>query len=254
MNIAVVTGASSGMGREYVIAISKEYRPDEIWVIARNREALEALQEQCESKLRVLPLDLGEKENFTVYKNLLEQEKPNITLLVNNAGYGLFGSFDSMDLESQLGIIELNARALTAMCHISLPYMSEGGSIINMGSNSSWQPVPYMAIYGASKSFVLSFSRALGRELKEKGIHVMCVCPGWVKTAFFERAVHDNTIKYYDRWYLPEDVVSKAMKDLRRKKKVSILGFPVRFQARVLVKHLPTDFIMNTWCRQQGKK
>ena len=139
------------------------------------------------------------------------------------------------------------------MCHVSLPYMQSGDSIINMGSNSAWQPVPYQTVYGASKSYVLNFSRALGRELKKRKIHVMCVCPGWIKTEFMDTAVHDDTIQYYDRWYTPEQVIEQAMKDLKKKKKVSILGAPVRRQVR-LVKFLPTDVVLDAWCRQQGKE
>ena len=100
---------------------------------------------------------------------------------------------------------------------------------------------------------MLSFSRALGRELKPRGIHVLCVCPGWIKTEFFDRAKHDDTIRYFDRWYTAEQVVERAMKDLKKKKTVSILGFPVRMQVR-LVKLLPVKLVMNTWCRQQGKE
>ncbi len=254
MRIAVVTGASSGMGREYVFAIDREFDFDEIWVIARRKDRLCELQPQCKTKLRPIAIDLSKQESFDEYKELLESQKPQIGLLINNAGYGLFGACADMDVANQLGIIELNDKALTAVCLISLPYMQSGDSIINMGSNSSWQPVPYLAVYAASKAYVLSFSRALGRELRQKGIHVMCVCPGWIKTDFFDRAVHDDTIKYYDRWYQPQDVVRLALKDLKRKKAVSILGLPVKLQVRLLVKHLPTSFIMNAWCRQQGKK
>ncbi|MBO7397498.1 MAG: SDR family NAD(P)-dependent oxidoreductase [Clostridia bacterium] len=255
MKIAVVTGASSGMGRDFVYAVDREFELDEIWVVARRRERLEELAAtgKCRAKIRPVPLDLSQTESYNKYKELLEAEKPDIHVLVNAAGYGLFGTFTEMDVEDQLGIVDVNDKALTAFCGYSLPYMKEGAKIINMGSNSSWQPVPYIAVYAASKAYVLSFSRALGRELKTRGIHVMCVCPGWIKTEFMDRAVHDNTIKYYDRWYTSEQVVEKAMKDLRKKKKVSILGFPVRSQVR-LVKILPTDMVMNTWCRQQGKK
>lgn len=254
MRIAIVTGASSGMGREFVFAIDKEYCLDEIWVIARRQDRLEALKDKCHTKLRTLAWDLSNEACYEEYKTLLDKEKPEITLLVNNAGYGLMGACDDLDIENQLGIIELNDKALTMMCLLSLPYMQSGDSIINLGSNSAWQPVPYMSVYGASKAYVLSFSRALGRELKEKNIHVLCVCPGWIKTEFFDRAKHDDTISYYDHWYMPEDVVAKAMKDLKKKKTVSILGFPVMFQAKVLVKHLPVDMVMNIWCRQQDKK
>ncbi len=253
MKIAVVTGASSGMGREFVLAIDKEFELDEIWVIARREDRLAALADECRSKIRVLAWDLSEKSSFEKYKSLLEEMKPEISVLVNAAGYGLFGTFEDLDLENQLGIAELNDKALTAMCLLSLPYMKQGDSIINLGSNSSWQPVPYMAVYAASKAYVLSFSRAIGRELKNRGIHVMCVCPGWIKTEFMDRAVHDDTVKYYDRWYTAKQVIDQAMKDLKKKKKVSILGAPVRRQVR-LVKHLPVDMVMNTWCRQQGKE
>ena len=253
MKIAVVTGASSGMGREFVLAIDKEFELDEIWVIARREDRLAALADECRSKIRVLAWDLSEKSSFEKYKSLLEEIKPEISVLVNAAGYGLFGTFEDLDLENQLGIAELNDKALTAMCLLSLPYMKQGDSIINLGSNSSWQPVPYMAVYAASKAYVLSFSRAIGRELKNRGIHVMCVCPGWIKTEFMDRAVHDDTVKYYDRWYTAKQVIDQAMKDLKKKKKVSILGAPVRRQVR-LVKHLPVDMVMNTWCRQQGKE
>ena len=215
MKIAVITGASSGIGREFVYAIDREAQLDEIWVIARRKDRLEELQEKCSHRIRAIALDLSEDAGIAEYKNLL------------------------------------NALSLTAMCHISLPYMKRGDSIINMGSNSSWQPVPYQTVYGASKSYVLNFSRALGRELKDRGIHVMCVCPGWIKTEFQQVAEHDRYIRYVDRWYGPDEVAAQAMKDLEKKKTVSILGHPVRRQVR-LVKFLPVKTVMDIWCRQQG--
>ena len=98
----------------------------------------------------------------------------------------------------------------------------------------------------------MSFSRSLGVELASHGIHVMAVAPGWIKTEFFDHAVHDNTIKYYDRFYTAEQVIVQAMKDLRKKKAVSILGFPVRMQVRA-IKFLPVSLVMKIWCKQQGK-
>ena len=252
MKIAVITGASSGMGREFVYAIDKEFDLDEIWVIARREEKLKELGENCRANVRPIALDLTDRESFAVYKGILETEKPEIQVLVNAAGFGLFGTFTEMDLDRQLDIIDLNDGALTAMCHMSIPYMPESSYIINLASNSSWQPVPYINVYGASKAYVMSFSRALGVELKKQGIHVMAVAPGWIKTEFFDHAVHDDTIKYYDRYYTAEQVIERAMKDLRKKKTVSILGFPVRMQVRA-VKLLPVSLIMKIWCRQQRK-
>ena len=241
------------MGKEFVKAVGRDFAPDEIWVIARRKERLEELKSACETPVRALAWDLSDPESFTQYQALLEETKPHIRVLVNAAGYGLFGTFEKMGLTEQLGIVELNDKALTGMCLLSLPYMEKGDAIVNIGSNSSWQPVPYMAVYAASKAYVLSFSRALGRELKTRGVHVMCVCPGWIRTEFIDRAKRDDTVSYFDRWYTPEQVVERAMKDLRKKKKISILGFPVRMQVR-LVKLLPVKLVMNTWCRQQGKE
>ena len=251
MKIAVITGASSGIGREFVYAVDKEGTFDEIWVIARRKDRLEELQSSCRNPIRPIPLDLTETESIETYKNMLKQEQPEIRLLINAAGFGVFGPFAEKDLKKQLNSAQLNALTLTAMCHVSIPYMKEGCSIINMGSNSAWQPVPYQTVYGASKSYVLNFSRALGRELKQQGIHVMCVCPGWIKTEFQEVARHDDYIRYVDRWYGPDEVAVQAMKDLKKKKQVSILGHPVRRQVR-LVKFLPVNMIMDIWCKQQG--
>lgn len=253
MKIAVITGASSGMGREFVYAFDKEEKFDELWVIARREDRLAELQDMCRARVRPIALDLGKRESFGEYKALLESEKPEIAVLVNAAGFGLFGVFEEMDMDRQLDIIDLNSRALTAMCHMSVPYMRPGSRIVNMGSMSSWQPVPYINVYGASKAYVLSFSRALGVELKDKGIHVMTVCPGWIKTEFFSHAIHDDTVNYFNRYYTAEQVVEKAVKDLKKGKDVSVLGFPERMQVR-LVKLLPVNLVMRTWCRQQGKK
>ncbi len=251
MRIAVITGASAGIGREFVYAVDKQEQFDEIWVIARREERLLELREKCRNPIRPLCLDLAETENVQRYRELLEREQPEIGLLVNAAGCGVFGPFEEKDLDKLLMSARLNALSLTAMCHVSLPYMKAGASIVNMGSNSAWQPVPWQAVYGASKSYVLNFSRAIGRELKSRGVHVMCVCPGWIKTEFQAAARHDDYIRYVDRWYGPEEVAAQALEDLKKKKTVSILGHPVRRQVR-LVKFLPTKLVMDIWCRQQG--
>ena len=253
MKIAVITGASAGIGREFVYAVDRQEHFDEIWVIARRLERLEELAAKCSTPVRPLAMDLADLESIEEYKALLEKEQPEIGLLINASGCGVFGPFEEKELKKLLNSATLNSLALTAMCHVSLPYMHKGSSIVNMGSNSAWQPVPYQAVYGASKSYVLSFSRAIGRELSSRGVHVMCVCPGWIKTEFQQTAQHDRYIKYVDKWYGPDEVAAQAMKDLRKKKSVSILGHPVRRQVR-LVKLLPVELVMNIWCRQQGIK
>ena len=252
MNIAVITGASSGMGREFVYAVDRDVELDELWVIARREDRLLELQDKVRAKVRPIVLDLLDRNSLSQFKAMLELEQPNVKVLVNAAGFGLFGTYTEMDMEKQLEIIDLNDRALTGMTYITLPYMSEGSQIYNMGSMSSFQPVPYINVYGASKSFVLSFSKALRVELCQRDIRVMAVCPGWIQTEFFGHAIHDNTVSYFNRYYGPKEVIEKAVKDMHRNKPVSILGFPEQLQV-LAVKLLPTWLVLKTWCKQQKK-
>lgn len=127
MRIAVITGASSGMGREFVYALDREEQFDEIWVIARREYRLEELKAKCRNPIRPLVWDLEKRESLYAYRELLEKEQPVIDVLVNAAGFGLFGTFEEMDLDRQLDIIDLNSRALTGMCYLSVPYMKAGG-------------------------------------------------------------------------------------------------------------------------------
>ena len=252
MKIAVITGASSGMGREFVTRLDKEEQFDEIWVIARRRSALEELESETRAKIRAISLDLTKTESFDEYARLLGEEKPDVAVLVNASGFGRFGAFTDIPLETQLEIVELNSKALIAMTYRTLPYMKAGARIYQLGSLSAFQPVPYINVYGASKAFVLSFSRSLNVELKGRGIRVMAVCPGWVKTSFFDRAVTDDTITYYNRFYTSEQVVTRALRDMKKGKDVSVCGAQIRGQV-LLTKLLPHRLVMKIWCKQQKK-
>ena len=255
MNIAVVTGASSGMGREFVRQLSQYITPDEIWVIARREDALLALKQEVSVPLRVITLDLCKDESFSEYAALLEQEKPNIQLLVNAAGFGKFGHFHTIPLEEDLRMIDLNCKSLVAMTRLSLPYMKEGSHILQLDSLSAFQPVPYISTYGATKSFVFSYSRACNAELKGSGIRMMAMNPGWVKTEFFQHAfgTNDGQVQYFDRLYEAEDVVRTGLKDLyKTRKEYTVHGFMTRMQVR-LVKLLPHNIVMKIWMNQQKK-
>ncbi len=255
MNIAVVTGASSGMGREFVLQLTNYVAVDEIWVIARREQALAALSNQCPVTIRPIALDLCDTSSFQTYADLLAAEKPNVKLLVNAAGFGKFGSFENVPLEEDCRMIDLNCKALVAMTRLTVPYMAPGSHILQLDSLSAFQPVPYITTYGATKAFVLSYSRAMNRELKKKGIRVMAMNPGWVKTEFFDHACQTNgsEVQYFNRLYDADAVVSTGLKDLyRTKKDYSIHGFPVRMQVR-LTKLLPHSLIMTIWQNQQKK-
>ena len=256
MRIAIVTGASSGMGREFVKQVSKKEKFDEIWVIARRKEALESLKKEVKAKIRPITLDLQNSESFETYKKLLAEEKPEVALLANIAGYGKFGKYDEISLEDCLGMIDLNCKALVAMSQLTIPYMKRGSKILQLDSLSAFQPVPYLNVYGSSKSFVLSYSRALNRELKTKGIRVMSVNPGWVKTEFFDHATKssNDAITYFNVMYDAKDVIKTAIRDLyHTKKDVSIHGFQIKAQV-LLVKLLPHKIVMEIWMKQQKHK
>ena len=255
MNIAVVTGASSGMGREFVLQLEQYVKVDQIWVIARRAEALESLAEAVSAQVKVVALDLCASESYAAYEKLLAEEKPNVKLLVNAAGFGKFGAYDKVPLEDDLRMIDLNCKALVAMTRLTLPYMASGSHILQLDSLSAFQPVPYITTYGATKAFVLSYSRAMNRELKSRGIRMMSMNPGWVKTEFFNHSLVTNSgeVQYYNRLYEAKDVVATGLKDLYRSKKdYSVHGFPTRMQVR-LVKLLPHSMVMNTWLGQQKK-
>ena len=252
VKIAVITGASSGIGREFEAAIDKSEPLDEIWVIARRKDRLEALVGTTRAAVRPIAMDLTERESLGVYERLLKEERPEVRVLVNNSGFGLFGPFTERSLEQQLKIVDLTDKALVAMAYLTLPYMPRGGMIYNIASSSAFQPVPYQAVYGASKAFVMSFSRALNMELKPRGIRSMAVCPHWCKTEFFDTAVTDDTIVYYNFFNKPEDVVETAVRNMKKGRDVSLCGFQIRMQ-RLLVKLLPHSLVMRIWCRQQKK-
>lgn len=250
MKIAVITGASSGMGREFALRLDSLDQYDELWLIARREERLIEIGEQTRAKVRPIALDLCKRESLDVYRDLLIEHKPDVAVLVNCSGFGKFGAFTDISLQDQEQMITLNASALMAMTYLTLPYMKKGSRIYQIDSQSAFQPVPYIGVYGATKAFVLSFSRSLNVELKDRGIRVMAVCPGWVKTEFFDRAVTDDTIKYYARYYTSEQVVTRAIKDMKRGRDVSVCGFSIRW-ARFLAKILPTKMVMSIWCNQQ---
>jgi short-subunit dehydrogenase len=254
MNIAIVTGASSGMGREFVLQLSQYVQVDEIWAIARREDALKALQAAV--PVRPVPLDLCDSTSFGRLAALLEAEKPDVKLLVNAAGFGKMGRYDRIPVEEECRMIDLNCKALVAVTRLVLPYMRAGSHILQLDSLSAFQPVPYLTTYGATKSFVLSYSRAMNRELKPSGIRMMSMNPGWVKTEFFNHAFQTNSgseVQYFSTLWEAQDVVATGLKDLyRTRKDYSVHGFSVRMQVR-LVKLMPHRMVMNIWQKQQKR-
>lgn len=253
-NIVIVTGASSGMGRDFALTVKENVKADELWVIARRLDRLEELKTQIDMKVVPVSLDLSKDESFEEFNKLLVKEKVNIKLLINASGYGKFDNVMNLSIEDNMGMVDLNVRGLTRMCLTCLPYMSKGSGIINFASLAAYQPVPYMNIYAASKAYVLSFTRALNREIRSKGMHAMAVCPYWTKTEFFDRAVTKNTVvKKYSVMYESKKVVNAAWKNYNKGKDVSLYGFVSKGQV-ALVSLLPKKLVMNIWQKQNDLK
>lgn len=231
MNIAIITGASSGIGREFVLQIASKYsKLDQIWIIARRKELLEELSNELHSNVKIMVLDLTLDSDLKILVNELNMNNPNVRLLVNCAGYGISGPFEAKAYEEEIGMITINCRALTAVTYIVLPYMKAHSRILQIASAAAFLPQPDFAIYAASKAYVLSFSRALKYELNKRKITVTAVCPGPVDTEFFTISdPNDNGPQFKKLFRVqPKDVVTKALKDSSLGKELSIYGWPIK--------------------------
>jgi len=241
MKIAIVTGASSGMGREFIMQIADRFSGiGEIWAIARREERLEELSPLVPVKVRSFAIDLTDDSKLMRLQDILAKEKPEVKWLINSAGYGKIGDVGTINIGDEMGMVELNCKALCAVTHMVLPYMSENSRIIQFSSAASFLPQPGFAIYAATKSFVLSYSRALNEELKKRGIYVTAVCPGPVKTEFFDIAETTGKIPLYKRVVMadPKKVVRLALRDSMMGRPVSVYGITMKF-FRLLCKTVP---------------
>ena len=244
--IALITGASSGIGKEFVRQIAKKYQGlDEIWVIARRADRLKELKKEIRfTKVRILPLDLTREESMGRFQKILAKERPLVRILVNASGFGIAGSFEHQTQEDAKEMVRLNCEALTRITYLVLPYVRKGSFIYQMASSAAFAPQPGFAVYAASKAYVKSFSIALRQELSDQGIKVIAVCPGPVKTEFFDRAYQQEEMKFYKKFVMadPKKVVRKAIHDARRNKAVSVYGCSMKI-TRIFCKIIPAKWI-----------
>lgn len=190
MKTAIVTGASSGLGREYVRRLDRRSLAgkeplDEIWVIARRRERLAGLKEECRTPVRILSADLTEESSMDEIRALLKKESPDVRMLICAAGFGKIGNYETVGRENELRMIDLNCRAAVDITQSVLPYMSRGSCIIEVCSTAAFQPFQELNVYAASKSFLLHYTRGLSAELSPRRIKVCAVCPYWIRDTEF---------------------------------------------------------------------
>lgn len=218
--IAIVTGASSGLGREFVRQIDQGAygKLDEIWVIARRAERLEALVRTTGTPVRPFCLDLMDPVSFDMIEGALsETADAQVALLVNNAGFGVFGDMALQDKDDASRMVELLVRAPIEMMYRVLPFMGAGSRIVNIASVASFIPQPRLAVYSAAKRFILDVSRSLDAELGDVDIHVTAVCPKFMDTEFLNapgdvRAARKMTVIGFEK---PGRVVKAALRSAR---------------------------------------
>lgn len=249
MKIALVTGASSGMGREFARQLCRggtEFT--ELWAVARRKEPLINLKKELDSdgrRVRVLPLDLTDQKDREKLSELLKREKPCIQVLVNAAGAGTQKKTEDCSLEELERTTELNCTAVTAAARICLPYCGPGGRIFFLASAAAFLPQPGFGAYAASKAYVLSFARAFRREVKSRGIGVTILCPGPVDTPFLESMGGKERMPAYKKRFIasPKDVVEKGIQDGARGRELSVYGFSIK-ALRAAAKLLPASLLL----------
>ena len=235
--ICIITGGSSGMGVCFAQQLLHFREFDEMWLIARRIEKLQEVSDKLNEsikinnssvKIRCIQGDLSGKDGVEFVKNLLKEEKLHqdfiIDTLVNNAGYGTYGTFENTSLERQLGMVDLNVYSLTGICYEALPFLTKGSLLINVASLASFAPLGNFAVYGATKAYVYSFSLALAAELEPKGIFVETLCPGPVDTEFNKVA----KVKFSIKPMTSEKVAEYAVDQMLKRKLIIIPGFKTK--------------------------
>lgn len=245
MKIAIVTGASSGLGREFVRQLGVHRELDEIWAIARREDRLKELQALCSRPVRPLSLDLTDRGSIEKLSALLRQEQPEVLWLICAAGFGRIGLSAEIPAADNDAMIDLNCRAAVDVTTVALPWMHWGGRILEICSTAGFQPMACINVYAATKAFLQSYTKALHYELLDSGIHVTAVCPYWIKDTEFiptARKVNWGGFRHFPLASRSPSVVKWALADSERNLWVSTPG-PVCSIHRLFAKFVP-HFIM----------
>jgi short-subunit dehydrogenase len=214
---ALITGASSGIGRAFAERLAADGA--DLVLVARRTDTLEALAAELRARhsasVAVIAKDLNDRNAAETLVAELKDRRITVDALINNAGLGIHGDLGTASLQSAMTQIAVNINSLTALSTLLLPEMLTRGSgaIVNVASTAGFQPVPHMAVYSASKAYVLTFTRALWRETRGTGVDVLALCPGATETAFFATAGEAASV---GSRRTPEQVVETGLRALRR--------------------------------------
>ena len=253
MGIALITGASSGIGREFARQLKARGDIEEFWLVARRKDRLESLAEELSLPARIIAADLCTEEGVNAVREALESEKPNIKVLINAAGFGRFGAHDQISERDTVRMIDLNVKALVLITHMALPYMERGGRIIEMGSGSCFTPLPNFNVYASSKAFVLHYTKALQYEIQKYGVRATAFCPGYVHTEFLDTAGTDKAVnrpKKTTPLLNVETVVRGCLRASEKGRTMYVTNWYTKLQ-HVLFKILPDRILTALWMGMQ---
>ena len=247
--IAIVTGASSGIGAEFCRVLDS-YNLDAIWLIARRQDRLDEVASSLQTPTKSFSVDLSDREQLDEFLEIVKRESPEIQYLVNCAGFGKFGLSWELSSEASISMIDVNVIALISITDGCIPYMAKNGHIIELCSASAYISMYNLNIYASTKSFVKHFCNGLRNELKPRNISVTEVSPGWVKTDFIDICVEENKVpeKVFKNTVTKEAVVAHAMKCANKGKKRSICGWKNKIIIS-LSTHFP-NFAARVWMKQ----
>jgi short-subunit dehydrogenase len=241
--IAIVTGATGDIGEEFVKSLLAE--TDQVWAVGRSENKLTSLKEKYGDKIVPVRVDLSDRNDIFSFCEKIESEKPEIRYLVNNAGVAKMKPVSDFTLEEISDMLDINDKAATLICRACIPYMVKGSYILNVASASAFQPNPYIALYSASKAYLLSFTRSLNVE--NENITCTAVCPGWVDTKMLPKQRDGKDIRYPGMTPASK-VVEVALKDCHKGKDVSVCSFYFRYM-RFLSKVTPHSIAMKMWVK-----
>ena len=226
--IAIVTGASSGLGAECARQLDRESLR-ELWLVARDSERLQEVANSLSTPCRILSCDLSNPDEIDrVIVAPLREENPVVRYCVNNAGFGKIGPMHQLDRSDMTTMVDVNCRAVVQLSHSVIPYMERGSALIHTSSIAGFMPLGGFAVYAATKAFVTSFSVALQAELKDRGVHSIALCPGPIETDFSRRA-HIGSVRsesVMKKKGDPKKMIAKALRDTKRHRSVSLYGLP----------------------------
>ena len=250
MSVAIITGASSGIGREFAKQLRDDFGISEFWFVARREERMQRLAEELSVKAKILALDLSTSEGLSALEKELLQNKPKVSYLVNAAGFGKFGGCGDIASSDVENMINLNVRALVRITEMTLPYIEKGGRIIQLGSASAFTPLPYFNVYASTKAFVVHYTKALNYEIKHLGIRATCLCPCWVDTEFIGCAKEGDECgpKKFKPLLSAPYVVRRCLKKAKRGRTLCVVNWFTKLQ-HVLYKLVPTGVMSRIWLK-----